>query len=274
MGFKVVGAQEEGRGAPRQFQTRQGTKTEGKKSRNKDNAPGQPARLSPPQEGSEGRAAAPAHAVTVHRSLEGPASPRRPGPLGGSLNAVCHVKLPASLSLQMTSAGAPEDDSSNRRHPSLFNKWQRGPGTASHGQKVRRGRGVPGRTCGPGARGSGAGPRSLARLESQPRVSSPGAPAPSATHPPRSRGPAVKTLGTDVDGKASGRAGRTLRADSSRTVRPKFTRGPTPARARRPRGARTHGWGGRTLPPPHGPKPGRYLRAAGQRRPRPAGRSE
>lgn len=105
------------------------------------------------------------------------------------------------------------------------------------------------------------------------RVSSPGHPAPSATRPPRSQGPAAKTLGTEAGGKASGRAGRARRADRSLTVRPKFTRGPAT-------GARTHGPEGRartgevrTRPPPRGPTGSRYLSAAERPRPRQAPRS-
>lgn len=114
-------------------------------------------------------------------------------------------------------------------------------------------------TWGPGC---GWGPRASEGSEVR------GGAGASPRRPTRPQSSAAKAHGTEVGGgKASGRAGRARRADTSRTVRPKFTRGPA---CTDPRGAHERAEGAH----PAVTSPGsRYLSAAEWRRPRPAPRS-
>lgn len=113
------------------------------------------------------------------------ASPRRSVHLWGSLNAVCHVKPAASLSLQNDNHRRPRNDNgSNRRYPSRFNKWRRGPGAAPYSQRVRGG---PAYTWGPDVRG-GLGARRCRGQSEEPcawRESHTGSRAPGTPRPQR-----------------------------------------------------------------------------------------
>lgn len=198
--FKVVEVQNQSRGTRDKMQTApsrcaRALRTREERERPSTARPQQPA----PPSAARARDLRPALcAVTVHRSLGGPGLPRRPGHLGSSPNAQCvtsNFLLPSRQKDQHTSRR--NDHSSDRRHPRWFNKWQRGPGAVPPGRGCVEGvgsqgaRAVPGRG-GPG--GPGAGPRSLAGGRSPSPGLEPRGPAPSATQPPRSRGPATKTL--------------------------------------------------------------------------------
>lgn len=208
------------------------------------------------------------------------ASPRRSVHLWGSLNAQFVTSNLLLLSrYKMTITGDPGTTTARTGDTQVGSTSGSAaparPGTARGCAGARSTRGVP--TCAgvSGRGGAGASPRSLVRDGSPTPGLEPRGPRALSDPPAALSGSSDENARHRGGWKSIGPCGRARRADRSRTVRPKFTRGPaTGARAHGPGGrARTEGGEARTRPPPRGPTGSRYLSAAERRRPRPAARS-